>query len=63
MYAVETMESVEQAVELVVLRGLPDVVEKILRVGDVETPHANLGNLDPGCAVRALVLSAHALAY
>ena len=39
---------------LVVLWGLPYRVEEVLRVCDVETPHANLGEFDPGCAVRAI---------
>ena len=58
-----TIESVKQAVVLVVLWGLPDGVEDVLWVGDVEATDANLGELDPGCAVCALAMGAHALAY
>ncbi len=43
--------------------GLPDGVEDVLWVGDVEATYANLGELDPGSAVCALALGAHALAY
>ncbi len=43
--------------------GLPDGVEDVLWVGDVEATHANLGELDPGSAVCTLALGAHAMAY
>ena len=59
----ETIELVEEAVVLVVLWGLPDGVEGVLWGGNVEAAHANLGELNPGCAVHALALRAHALAY
>ena len=43
--------------------GLPNGVEDVLWVGDVEARHTNLGEFDPGSAVCALALGAHALAY
>ena len=45
--------SVKQSVVMVVLWGLPYRVEDVLGVGDVEATHANLGELDPGCAICA----------